>query len=387
MNVLIVVTHLLGTGHLSRALTLARAFTGAGHTVSVATGGMPAPQLDTGTINLIQLPPLRSDGVNFTRLLDNAGNEATAEYYAARQAHLGAALQHLRPDVVITELFPFGRRSLRDEFTRLLTDAHLLPTPPLVLSSIRDILAPPSKPAKAQFADDLIAQFYDGVLVHSDPAITLLELSWPVNTETAAKLHYTGFVAPPAPPAPPAPLKIADKVGVGEILISAGGGDVGSRLFETAKQAARNDPNRTWRILVGGQNANDRVDALRNDAPPNLVVEAARPDFRSMLHNAAASVSMCGYNTALDVLQTRVPAVFVPFDAGGEVEQSLRAKALASQAGIEVLIDLDLTPDTLLQAVKMVLDAATRPTPDFGFDGANETVRIIEKLTAEKRDT
>ena len=106
-----------------------------------------------------------------------------------------------------------------------------------------------------------------------------------------------------------------------------------------------------------------------------------------MLHNAAASVSMCGYNTALDVLQTRVPAVFVPFDAGGEVEQSLRAKALANQAGIEVLIDLDLTPDTLLQAVKMVLDAATRPTPDFGFDGANETVRIIEKLTAEKRDT
>jgi predicted glycosyltransferase len=378
MNVLIVVTHLLGTGHLSRALTLARAFSAAGHGVTVASGGMPARQLDTGNIDLIQLPPLRSDGVNFTRLLDEAGNEATAEYYAARQAQLGHALYQIQPDVLITELYPFGRRSLRDEFTQLLRKAQAFPMPPLVLSSIRDILAPPSKPAKAQFADDVIAQFYDGVLVHSDPAITPLELSWPVNDTTAAKLQYTGFVTPPAPK------KTTDNMGTGEVLISAGGGDVGTRLFETAKHAARNDPDRTWRILVGGQNPEKRVDLLRADAPHNLVVETARSDFRSMLFNAAASVSMCGYNTALDVLQTRVPAVFVPFDAGGEVEQSLRAKALAKQEGISVLTDQDLGADTLLQAVKEVLNAAVRSRPDSGFNGANMTVTIVEKMSATK---
>jgi predicted glycosyltransferase len=375
MNVLIVVTHLLGTGHLSRALTLARAFLAAGHDVSVASGGLPAPQLDTQNINLIQLPPLRSDGVNFTRLLNKAGTEACADYYAARRAQLGAALHHIRPDVLITELFPFGRRSLRDEFAHLLNDAKLMPKTPLVLSSIRDILAPPSKPAKAQFADDMIAQFYDGVLVHSDPMITPLELSWPVNNATAAKLHYTGFVAPPAP------ARQTGALGADEVLISAGGGDVGTRLFETAKHAARMDPTRTWRILVGGQTARERIGVLRMDAPKNLVVEAARPDFRSMLHNAAASVSMCGYNTALDVLQTGVPAVFVPFDAGGEVEQALRAKALAKQDGIAILMDQDLSPDTLHSAVTHVLNADQRPHSDVGFDGANETVKIVENLT------
>jgi len=60
------------------------------------------------------------------------------------------------------------------------------------------------------------------------------------------------------------------------------------------------------------------------------VVEPPTPDFRMLLTGAAASVSMCGYNTALDVLQAGVPAVLIPFDDGGEVEQGLRADALAA---------------------------------------------------------
>lgn len=378
MKLLIVVTHLLGTGHLSRALTLARAFTTGGHEVHIASGGMPAPQLDSSGVSMIQLPPLRSDGVNFTRLLDIKNNEANAEYRAERQVKLTTALQTIQPDVLITELFPFGRRSLRDEFDHLLRKARALPQPPLIFSSVRDILAPPSKPAKAQFADDVVAQFYDGVLVHSDPAITPLALSWPVNDATEETLHYTGFVAPPSPP------RSVDAAGVDEILISAGGGDVGDHLFATAKGAAALDPHRTWRILIGGQNADKRVQDLRLGAPKNLTVETARSDFRSMLHHAAASVSMCGYNTALDVLQTGVPAVFVPFDAGGEVEQSLRAKALETQDGIAVLTSDNATPETLLSAVQHVINAAKRTPATTGFDGAAETMRIVETRLAQR---
>ena len=62
MKVMIVVTHLLGTGHLSRALTLGRAFQAAGDRVQIISGGFPAPQLDTDGMNILQLPALRSDG-------------------------------------------------------------------------------------------------------------------------------------------------------------------------------------------------------------------------------------------------------------------------------------------------------------------------------------
>ncbi|MFT4708288.1 MAG: putative glycosyltransferase, partial [Ascidiaceihabitans sp.] len=88
MKLLIVVTHLLGSGHLSRALTLGRAFVDVGHQVSIISGGIPVPQLDHSGVELVQLPPLRSDGVNFTKLLDDDGKVATQSYLDSRQTML-----------------------------------------------------------------------------------------------------------------------------------------------------------------------------------------------------------------------------------------------------------------------------------------------------------
>ncbi|MBW4707130.1 glycosyltransferase [Roseobacter sp. YSTF-M11] len=374
MKTMIVVTHLLGTGHLARALTLARAFTAAGHGCTVVSGGLHAPHLDATGVNLVHLPPLRSDGVNFTRLLDDSGTPTTDTYMYKRRHVLERTLVELAPDAIVTELFPFGRRILRDEFVHLLTSARRLPVRPVVCASVRDILAPPSKPAKAAATEDIIRTHYDAVLVHSDAQIMPLEASWPVSPALANELYYTGFVAPGAAGGHP------KEAGKGEILVSAGGGDVGDHLFDEAVGAAAAQPSWRWRILVGGQDAAKRVARLRSRAPDNVIAETARPDFRQMLHHARASVSMCGYNTALDILQAGTAAVFVPFDAGGEVEQSLRAKALARLPGVALLPTSDLSKDTLLRALKEVMNAPERPTQTAKFDGARETVRIVETL-------
>ncbi|WP_300018271.1 glycosyltransferase [uncultured Roseobacter sp.] len=374
MKVVILVTHLLGTGHLARALTLARAFSTAGHEATVLSGGMPAQQLDSAGIRLVQLPPLRSDGVNFTRLLDADGGEASEDLMQRRATHLRDTLQSIAPDVVITELFPFGRRVLRTEFLGAVETAISLPQRPMICASVRDILAPPSKPAKAAMTEDTISRFYDAVLVHSDADVTPLDISWPVTKTLAPYLHYTGFVAPPL--APPHP----DGAGTGEVLVSAGGGNVGTNVFDAALQAARHDPDRRWRLLVGGNKAADRIATLRPNAPPNTIVEPARPDFRQMLHHAAASVSMAGYNTALDLLQTQTPAVLVPFDAGDETEQSLRAVALERLPGIEVLTSAALNGQMLLDRVQQAINAPRRAARATGFDGAHNTVRIVQKL-------
>ena len=104
MKIMIVVTHLLGTGHLARALTLARGYLAAGDDVLVVSGGMPAPMLARGDVALEQLPPLRSDGIDFTRLLTATGVEADGTFLAARRQALLAAFSRFNPDVLITEL-------------------------------------------------------------------------------------------------------------------------------------------------------------------------------------------------------------------------------------------------------------------------------------------
>lgn len=372
MNVMIVVTHLLGTGHLARALTLGRAFAAAGDQVSVVSGGAPVPHFDAGGMALVQLPPVRSNGTDFTALLRADGNVADAGYMGTRRDMLHSALAQTAPDVLITELFPFGRRILRDEFRTLLEQARAMVPAPLILASIRDILAPPGKSAKASFADEMVARFYDGVLVHSDPELVRLERSWPVSARLEQHLHYTGFVAP----APPAENAAAHDT----ILVSAGGGTVGDTVFAAAMSAAALMPDRNWLFLVGGDDA--RRERLAAHAPPQVRIHPPRRDFRNLLHGAAASVSMCGYNTAMDVLQTGVPSVLIPFDDGGEVEQGLRAEALAVQPGIAVLWQDELEGRTLVAALQDVCTAAPRPARRSGMDGARATVNIAHEMRA-----
>ncbi len=376
MQILILVTHLLGTGHLSRALTLARAFAQKGHTVTVLSGGMPAPHLKSKGIALHQLPPVRSDGTNFTRLLTAQNIPVDAAYLAQREKIILNVFNTTKPDAIITELFPFGRRILRDEFGTLLTAAK---NTCVVLSSIRDILAPPSNLAKAEKTDRIIDTLYDGVLVHSDPATTPLNQSWPVSDMLSQKLHYTGYVTP-APAGPH-----LDQVGKDEVIVSAGGGSVGSALFECTVQAALLKSDLQWRLLIGGANPAPEIKRLQEIATSsNLQIEPARPDFRQLLYHAACSVSMCGYNTALDLLQAGTPSVFVPFDDGGEVEQTLRAKSLAKHPSFTVLTSKELTPQNLLSAVQTVQDAGRFERGALEFNGALETVKITSKLVGKR---
>lgn len=372
--VMIVVTHLLGSGHLSRALTLARAFATEGHTSHVVSGGFPAPQLDSEGIVLHQLPPLRSDGTDFSRLLSSDGEVAGEEFLELRCHMLLDLLRETEPDIVITELFPFGRRSLRKEFLALLADARTQSVRPRVFASVRDILAPPTKPGKAAFADEVIADHYDAVLVHSDPAIVKLDDSWPVTGTLARKLRYTGFVAPPLPTTPA-------REGGSEIIVTAGGGSVGGPLYTAALDAARLS-GWNWRILVGGADAGNQVSELASHAPPNVFVERTRPDFRAMLLHASAVVSLCGYNTVMDILQTGCPAVIVPFDEADEVEQGLRARALSHLPQFEVLRMGDLDGRGLLAGIDRAVAGTPRDCTAFRFDGARETVRICMEFQA-----
>lgn len=377
MKVLFVVTHLLGSGHLSRALTLARTFADAGHEAVVLSGGMPVSHLDCSNVSLVQLPALRSDGTDFSRLLDDQSELATPAYYQSREQRALETLGGLRPDALITELFPFGRKSLAPEFEAVLRAAKKMQRPPLILASIRDILAPPRKPKKAERAEHCIQEFYDGVLVHSDAAATPLDLSWPVTPVLAAKLHYTGFVAPPLPD------DDLSAIGEGEIIVSAGGGNVGVHLYEAALDAARMSKH-NWRILIGGSDASALGRTLQETAPDNATVEPARPDFRQLLQRAACSVSLCGYNTALDVLQARCRAVFIPFDEGNEVEQGLRAQSLSKRAEISTLLRSDLTVQTLLAQIEGVL-AVPRPTAmDVEMSGAARSVQITADLLEQR---
>lgn len=382
MRCLIVVTHLLGTGHLIRALALAKAFRRHGHLVTLISGGSAMTHLDVTDIDFIQLPSVKSDGINFSNLLDEFGNSIDAGFLENRGQQLNEALSASQPDLIITELFPFGRRVLKNEFLQFLKAAKQINPAPKIVCSIRDILEPPSKAKKRIFCEEVLCEYYDGVLVHSNETIMPLEKSWPVGPKVKKLLHYTGYLTEPVDP--PANTEI----GRGEILVSAGGGPVGKNLFETVIKAAKiAPPDWKWRLLIGGKDKFETIQTLSlQNTSANCLIESVRKDFGQLLHNASCFVGLCGYNTALDILQTGIPAVFVPFDEGGESEQTLRARALSSYPAINQIKTVNLSPELLINQIAEARKFDHAPLDFTFFNGDNNAVKIAEQIVGQPNE-
>lgn len=375
-RVLIAVTHLLGIGHLVRARHLAGALAQAGYEVVLASGGMPDGRAANG-YRFVQLPPVRVVGTDFRNLLDEEAERATPERLGAREAGLAALARELRPDIVITEHFPFGRRQLAGEFLALIEAARAARPQVVVLSSIRDVLVAPLRPERLAEAHRRLEDLFDGVLVHGDRAFLPLEASWPVPPALAERLHYTGYLAAPAPVAE-AP------AASGGILVSGGGSAAALPLFRLALAAAELLPAQDWHLLVGHGVAEPDFVALLRQAPANAVVERARPDFPALLRNCALSLSLAGYNTVLDLVQAGPRALVAPFDAGNETEQAIRAAAL-ERAGLARLLRPEAGPGVLVAAIDEALAGGRPQRVSVDLDGAAGAVAAVRRLATKRR--
>ena len=378
-SVLILVTHLLGVGHLARAAALARGLVSAGHRVTLVSGGRPAPLIRVEGAAFVQLPPVHCVGVDFRTLLGCDGREIGEDVRQARIETILAALASADPDVVVTETYPFGRRQLASEFRALVEAARNRPRPVAILASIRDILNPPAKPGRAEETEAVLARFYDGVLVHGDAVVTPLSASWPTSPGQERMLTYTGYIADMAARVEPIPS--------GEILVSGGGSAASLPLYRAAIEAAAlADTSARWRLLVGHGVAAADFEALMASAGPRVTIERARPDFPALLAGAAASVSQAGYNTMIDLARAGVPAVVVPFEQGKEAEQRLRAERFHALGLAGIVGEADLSGRTLAAAVKAALARPPGETPILALDGIAGSVRAVEDAAQRAED-
>ncbi len=382
-DVLIHVQHLLGIGHLQRAATLARAMDATGLRVTLASGGMPLADLDAGGAEVVQLPALRSRDESFSELVDEKGRPLDEAWKAARRDRLRALYSARRPKVLLIELFPFGRRQLRFELLPLIETARNDAPRPWIVSSLRDILNAPSSAEKSAWILGTARELFDLILVHGDPEIVALEESFPPAAEIADKLRYTGYVTAEAPVGDAGASGAAD-----EVLVSTGGGAVAAPLIEAALEARPLTPlaDAPWRLLIGHNLPEAEFRRFAAAAPPGVRVERARPDFRRLLAGARLSISQAGYNTVMEVLTARRPAIVVPFAAGGETEQTERARRFAGH-GLLTWVDAgSLTGESLAAAVGRAL---ARPAPDgaaLRTDGAARTAELVSQLVTEPPD-
>lgn len=372
--VLFYVQHLLGIGHVKRAALIVKAISSDGIRCHVMLGGAPVSDIDWGNASTHQLPPITAADHSFSRYLTADGREPDEDYWRQRKEVLLSVIETMRPDVVLVEQYPFGRRKFRHEISAMIAHARAAQNVVKVIGSVRDVLVSSSRPEKAQFAVDVLRQDFDALLVHGDPSFIPFDTTFPMASEIADLIHYTGYVAPPAPAA----IERSK-----EVIVSVGGGAVGGALLSVAMDARSQGllDDRHWRFLIG-PNLPDTVSAeLRQSAPDNVTIEPNRPDYASLLDAAGISISQAGYNTLMDLVRTGCPAVVVPFAAPGETEQFIRAERLATNGFLQLIEEASLSTQELADAVTRAIAGPAPTSPPFKMKGDRESARLIRSIS------
>jgi predicted glycosyltransferase len=370
-SILIVVTHLLGAGHLTRGTALARALAATGHRVVLVSGGMPQTLISSGDASFVQLPPVRIFGTDFTELIDETGQPVDQARMEARRRLLLETYEKMQPDVVVTELFPFGRRVLADEFLAVLESAEAARPRPLVVCSIRDILIWPKRPGRAEETHARLRRFYDLVLVHGDEELVPLSASWPVDDSIKGLLKSTGYIDDGIQPSIPRTPRRG-------IVVAGGSSAAAIPLLRVALEAARGIWEQPWQVLVGQGVSDPDFRMLQELASAHTSVERARPDYRQRLASSALSISQAGYNTTVDLLRTRPRSILIPFEAGGETEQRLRAKCLEKAGRAIVIAEGELNASRLQAEIRKSLADPLPPVAAVNLDGLVRSISLLE---------
>ena len=362
--------HSVGLGHLTRSYALCRALSEPFRVVLVTGGQPPAGIEPPHEVDLVALPPL---GVGADGRFESHDRRFSVERaWAARREQILATFDELDPAVVLVELFPFGRAKFARELVPLLEAARAAGA--VTACSLRDILV--SRRSNQREHDEracrLANAHLDAVLVHCDPTFARLEDTFGARARLAVPVRYTGFVVD-GDDTPP---------GIGtQVVVSAGGGLVGGPLLRAAA-AAQSLLGVPMKLIAGPFcPAEDRrhLEAAAA-AQEGLEVVQTVPDLAEELRAAAASVSQCGYNTALEVVRSGVPALVVPYATPEEDEQLHRARRLARLGALRVLHPDRLDPVTLAAAIEGLLTFDPVP-PALDFDGAGRTAAILTELT------
>jgi predicted glycosyltransferase len=368
--------HSLGIGHLTRSFALAQALRAQFRVVFLNGGRLPAGVSVPTGVACIQLPPLGLDEGHALVCRDEAHDLATA--WAERHRLIQEAVAATRPALLLVELFPFGRKKFAAEILPMIRAVRRQGG--RVACSLRDILVG-GRRDQQRFDDRaswLANRYFDLVLVHSDPAFARLEESFRPLRPLRAPVQHTGFVVPER--------RVGAAGERGEhVVVSAGGGIVGHALFRAALQAHRLT-GLAMQVVAGPFLPEAQWQALQHEAAawPGVRLVRQVPDLAAVLGTARASVSQCGYNTALDLIVSQVPALVVPYTAAGENEQRQRALRLAALGAVQCLEADPLDGEALVAALPELLRFRPRPAA-LALDGARRSAELLAQLVDPSR--
>jgi len=380
MNIIFYCQYVWGMGHLVRSLEFAREL--AGHDVTLVAGGQEVALNLPDHVDLVRLPTLYMDEL-FTTLIPGDPGRTVAQIKQERKEILDALFEQKQPDVFIVELYPFGRSIFGFELEPLLEDIRNGKFGAITtVCSLRDILVEKKDPADyEQRVLEKLNRDFDALLIHSDENMLRLNETFTRVDDINIPVAYTGFITQQADPADGRLLR--QDLGIASeqklIVASAGGGRSGYKLLASVLDACdilRDSLIFRLEVFTGPFMEDEAFEKLATRCASDIRIQRYTRRFLDYLHAADLSVSLAGYNTCMNLLATRVPALVYPY--ARQREQPLRVDKIKNLIPMKILNEDDLRPGLLSRhMLRMLQTKSSLKSPSIDLNGAANAARIL----------
>lgn len=272
---------------------------------------------------------------------------STERLWHLRSATAGAALEAMDPDLFIVDRHAFG---VDDELLPALENLRTAGT--RCVLGMREVLDSPEV-AAAEWqrigGASAVAHYYDAVWIYGDRRVYDPLASGEIPAALGSRTRFTGYLSHGRPGDP-----LTDSSVQAEqpyVLTMVGGGSDGGRIGLTAAQAQLPAGHRHI-ILAGPQMPQSDyhriLQAVRADPSAAAQTRVTRnaPHVPRLVREAAAVVSMGGYNSLAEIMATTTPALIIPRSSRRQ-EQPRRARALAAVGAVDTLTSADMTVQAL----------------------------------------
>ena len=374
--------HILGMGHLIRSIEIARGLIN-DFQICFINGGQVIEEFEFPQgIEVINIPAVKTD-TEFQELKPVDDNLTMAEVETIRKEILLNICDRFKPDILVIELFPFGRRRFSLELIPLVEKAKAMGTK--IVSSVRDIVVTKQNQQRhEEKVCRLINKYFDMLLIHGDPNFVKLDLSFSRINDFNCPVNYTGYVVQPLPKLQKFPTSSLSKQPL--ILVSVGGGRFGHDLLECVAKTApllKDKIPHQIQVFTGPFCPEAIFQKLQNitSDQDNITIERYTPSLLNYMQQADLSIGMSGYNTTMNILSTGVKAMMMAFQGNNDQEQETRVKKLDSLGRVKMIHREYLQPEKFTQQIIDYLPQQPNEL-NLNLDGVNNTARYLKQLVS-----
>lgn len=392
MRVLFHYTHKETLGHTTRSIALTSALARYGAEVLILQGGIPQPfvRVPRGCQSL-DIPFPFDTRQSFQTHMTPVSANKRAKFILKTAAEFA-------PEVFVTEFFPFGRLAYMPEL--LPTLRYLRTRNTRIVASIGyPLLTDLDKLADKNFAalHRAVFAFYETFLIHTpknletsyiQDSIGLPELTRVYKTimnDIRERSVYTGYIFPEDMLTGGVTLPVDHKAKT--LIVSRGGGAVYPRLITSAIEAQRRLNSTIRTIITCGPATSDHEadlfeSSIKKEDKERVFLTKRLDNLGEHLKNCAVSVSLCGYNTSVQLMRYGTPSVIIPYKNTNYKmptnDQIARARLFKERFSSTVLDHDNITPESLIAAINEQLNnPRPKPAPSTWFKGADVSAKHI----------